>query len=261
MLKLVKVFPTPPLINHDEFLVIAGPCAVQNYEQTLKLAQILMAHGVRYLRGGAYKARTSPYSFQGLHEHGLAMLSAVKSATGIKIVTEITDVRDIDKFHDVDIIQIGARNMQNFPLLEAVAHTNKPILLKRDFGATVEEWLFAAEYLMDFGNEKIILCERGIRTFSDASRTTLDLAAIGAVRKITKLPVIIDPSHSGGDYELVPELARAAAAYPAAGLMIEVAIDPEHALSDKEETLRADKFVSLLDEIDAILAIVKKKRI
>lgn len=247
-------------IGPDHFTLIAGPCAVETEEQTLAAARAAKAAGADILRGGAYKPRTSPYSFQGLAEDGLRILDAARKETGLPIVTEVLDSRDVEKVAAVaDMLQIGARNMQNFPLLKEVGLTKKPILLKRGMHATIEEWLMAAEHIARHGNLRIILCERGIRTFETATRTTLDLSAVPVVREESHLPVIVDPSHAAGRRSLVAPLARAAVAVGADGVMIECHPEPEKALSDGPQALHPQELIDLAKELRALARDVGRK--
>ena len=240
--------------------VIAGPCSVESVEQVTGIAKSVKIGGATMLRGGAFKPRTSPYSFQGLKELGLDYLKAAKEATGLPIVTEIMSTEYLERFvEDVDLIQVGARNMQNFELLKALGKTNKPILLKRGLSATIEEWIMSAEYIMAGGNENVILCERGIRTFEHYTRNTLDLSAIPAVKKLSHLPVVVDPSHAAGLWWMVEPLAKAAVAVGADGLLIEVHNDPEHALCDGAQSLRPESFAKLMGELQGIARIVGRE--
>lgn len=232
----------------DNFQIIAGPCSVESTRQIIEVAQAVKAAGATLLRGGAFKPRTSPYSFQGLGGTGLEMLFEARKATGLPIVTEIMSVRHIDLFWDVDLIQIGARNMQNFELLKEVGKMHKPVLLKRGLANTIEEWLMSAEYIMSEGTHDIILCERGIRTFEPYTRNTLDLSAIPLLHELTHLPIVVDPSHASGIARLVKPLSLAAIGAGADGLMIEVHNDPQHALSDGAQSLRPAEF----DEVSAL---------
>ena len=232
-------------IGGGHFAMIAGPCSVETEEQIISVAQSVKASGATILRGGAYKPRTSPYAFQGLGTQGLELLRAARAATGLPICTELMDLRHLDEFHDIDIIQIGARNMQNFDLLKEVGKTDKPILLKRGLSSTIQEWLMSAEYIMSEGNEKIILCERGIRTYETATRNTLDLSCVPILHELTHLPVVVDPSHATGKAKLVAPMAAAAVAAGADGLMIEVHNDPAHALCDGAQSLTPEKFAEL----------------
>lgn len=240
--------------------VIAGPCSVESAEQVTGIAKSVKIGGATMLRGGAFKPRTSPYSFQGLKELGLDYLKEAKEATGLPIVTEIMSTEYLERFvEDVDLIQVGARNMQNFELLKALGKTNKPILLKRGLSATIEEWIMSAEYIMAGGNENVILCERGIRTFEHYTRNTLDLSAIPAVKKLSHLPVVVDPSHAAGLWWMVEPLAKAAVAVGADGLLIEVHNDPEHALCDGAQSLRPERFAKLMGELQGIARIVGRE--
>lgn len=244
-------------INENEFLIIAGPCAVEDEERLLKIAKFLKANGINYLRAGAFKPRTSPYTFQGLGPKGLEILTNVKTKSGIKIVSEIMDEKQLPFYKDVDIIQIGARNMQNFSLLKALGKTNKTILLKRSFGATIDEWLYACEYLLNEGNENVILCERGIKTFETSTRNTLDISSVPIVKGLTKVPVIVDPSHSAGRKDIIIPLAKAAIAVGADGLLVEIHDDPDNALSDQDETIDFEQFLELLKQVKMIAEAIK----
>jgi 3-deoxy-7-phosphoheptulonate synthase len=237
-------------IGDKKLAIIAGPCSVENENQILSIAQFVKESGANFLRGGAFKPRTSPYSFQGLREEGLELLKHARELTGLPIVTEIMSINHIDKFIDyVDVIQVGARNMQNYELLRELGKTNKPILLKRGISATIEEFLLSAEYIMAGGNENVILCERGIRTFENFTRNTLDLSAVVALKKLSHLPVIVDPSHSTGLWWMVEPLSKAAISAGADGLMIEVHNEPEKALSDGNQSLKLDKFANLMEKL------------
>ena len=237
-------------IGHGLFQIIAGPCSVESNEQITAVAQAVKDAGATVLRGGAFKPRTSPYSFQGLAYEGLDMLCHAREQTGLPIVTELMSPYDIDTFVDkVDCIQVGARNMQNFDLLKQLGKMRKPILLKRGLSATIEEWLMSAEYIMAGGNEQVILCERGIRTFETSMRNTLDLAGVVMLHKMTHLPVIVDPSHACGHAWMVPELAKAAVAAGADGLMIEVHNNPAEAKCDGAQSLTPDQFDELMQFI------------
>ena len=246
-------------IGHGLFQIIAGPCSVESEEQMVTVAKAVKAAGATLLRGGAFKPRTSPYAFQGLHEDGLKLLLKAKEATGLPVVTEIMDASHLPLFDDVDVIQVGARNMQNFELLKVLGKTHKPILLKRGLSATIEEWLMSAEYIMAGGNEQVILCERGIRTFETYTRNTLDLSAICAVKKLSHLPVIVDPSHSTGKSWMVQPIARAAIAVGADGVMIEVHNDPAHALCDGAQSITPAAFVDVMADIRKIAEAVGRK--
>ncbi len=236
-------------IGGKKIQVIAGPCSVENRSILLHIAEKVKEAGATFLRGGAFKPRTSPYSFQGLGEEGLQILKEASQQTGLPVVTEVMDPRDVEIVSRyADILQIGARNMQNFRLLLEVGQTDKPVLLKRGLSGTIKEWLMAAEYIMSRGNHKVILCERGIRTFETATRNTLDLSAVPVLKKLTHLPVIVDPSHGVGKWDLVLPMARAAVAAGADGLMIEVHSNPEEALSDGEQSIKPDLFKQLIHE-------------
>ncbi len=232
-------------IGDGSLQLIAGPCSVESEEQIVEIARRVKASGATFLRGGAFKPRTSPYAFQGLREEGLRLLLEAKRATGLPIVTEIMSVSHIDLFRDVDVIQIGARNMQNFELLKEVGKLDKPILLKRGLANTIEETLMSAEYIMSSGNEKVILCERGIRTFETYTRNTLDISAIPVFKKLSHLPVIVDPSHASGIAWMVEPLSMAALAAGADGLIIEVHNDPQHARSDGAQSITPARFDAL----------------
>ena len=239
-------------IGGGHFAMIAGPCSVESEDQIIQVAQAVKQAGAAILRGGAYKPRTSPYAFQGLGTEGLELLRAARKATGLPICTELMDLRHLDEFHDIDIIQIGARNMQNFDLLKEVGKTDKPILLKRGLSSTIQEWLMSAEYIMSEGNEKIILCERGIRTYETATRNTLDLSCVPILHELTHLPVVVDPSHATGKAKLVAPMSAAAVAAGADGLMIEVHNDPARALCDGAQSLTPDKFAEVAKQVRVI---------
>ena len=240
-------------IGDKKLAIIAGPCSVENENQILSIAQFVKESGANILRGGAFKPRTSPYSFQGLREEGLELLKHARELTGLPIVTEIMSINHIDKFIDyVDVIQVGARNMQNYELLRELGKTNKPILLKRGISATIEEFLLSAEYIMAGGNENVILCERGIRTFENFTRNTLDLSAVVALKKLSHLPVIVDPSHSTGLWWMVEPLSKAAISAGADGLMIEVHNEPEKALSDGKQSFKPENFTKLMEKLKAL---------
>lgn len=241
--------------------LIAGPCSVESKEQIIEVAKSVKASGANILRGGAFKPRTSPYSFQGMGETALDLLLAAKAETGLPICTELMDAEYIPLFNEkVDLVQIGTRNMQNYSLLKKVGQEiKKPILLKRGLASTYEEWIMAAEYIMANGNPNVILCERGIRTYETYTRNTLDIQAIPVIKKLTHLPIIIDPSHAGGKWWLVSPMAKASIAAGCDGLMIEVHNDPEKALSDGPQSLRPDKYASLMQDIKKIATIFGKK--
>ncbi len=243
-------------IGGKKLAVMAGPCSVESKEQIVEVAQAVKEAGATFLRGGAFKPRTSPYSFQGMGEEGLELLAHAKKITGLPIVTEVMSTSHIEQALPVaDVLQIGARNMQNFELLREAGRCKKPILLKRGLSATVEEFLMAAEYIMAEGNETVILCERGIRTFETFTRNTLDLSAIPAIKRLSHLPVIVDPSHATGKWWMVEPLARAAVAVGADGLMIEVHNDPANARCDGEQSLKPKKFRNLMESLRPIAAI------
>jgi 3-deoxy-7-phosphoheptulonate synthase len=239
-------------IGGGYFAMIAGPCSVESEEQIIEVANAVKASGANILRGGAFKPRTSPYAFQGLKNEGLRLLLEAKKATGLPIITEIMNIRALDLFNDVDIIQIGARNMQNFDLLQELGKTKKPILLKRGLANTLQELLMSAEYIMSEGNENIILCERGIRSFETYTRNTLDLSAVPVLHELSHLPVVVDPSHATGKARLVAPMANAAAACGADGLMIEVHNNPACALCDGAQSLTPDQFDQVSRSVLAI---------
>ena len=247
-------------VGGKRLAVMAGPCSVESREQITYVAQEVQKAGATVLRGGAFKPRTSPYAFQGLKYEGLELLEEARRATGLPIVTEIMSPYDIDIFAEkVDCIQVGARNMQNFDLLRLLGQVSKPILLKRGLSATIEEWLMSAEYIMAGGNPNVILCERGIRTYETYTRNTLDLSAILAVKKLSHLPVVVDPSHATGKWWMVEPLARAAIAVGADGLMIEVHNDPANALCDGAQSIKPDLFAQVMADIRQIAAVVGRE--
>lgn len=247
-------------IGGQEIVIMAGPCAVENEQVFYETAHKVKEAGAKILRGGAYKPRTSPYSFQGLEEEGLKMLAIARKETGLKIVTEVVDTRDVELVAKyADIVQIGARNMQNFRLLQEAGASGRPILLKRGLSATIEEWLMAAEYIISSGNPNIILCERGIRTFETTTRNTIDISAIPVVKELSHLPIIVDPSHATGTWKYVDSLAKAAVAAGADGLLIEVHNDPARALCDGPQSLRPDKFTLLVEELKAVAAAIDRR--
>jgi 3-deoxy-7-phosphoheptulonate synthase len=243
-------------IGGGHFQIIAGPCSVESRDQILTVARSVKESGASILRGGAFKPRTSPYDFQGLHAQGIALLLEAKKETGLPIISEIMNINDLDLFADVDIIQVGARNMQNFDLLKTLGKTQKPILLKRGLANTLKELLMSAEYIMAGGNENIILCERGIRTFETYTRNTLDLSAVTALHELSHLPVVVDPSHATGISRFVESMALAATAAGADGLMIEVQNDPEHALCDGAQSLTPAQFAGVAAKIKTIREVV-----
>jgi len=248
------------LVGGGHLGIMAGPCAVESIEQLQESAEAVKAAGAQFLRGGAFKPRTSPYDFQGFAEKGLQMLKDVGEKTGLKIVTEIVDVNAIDMHCAyADVLQVGARNMQNFELLKVVGKSKKPVLLKRGMSATISEWLNAAEYILSEGNYNVILCERGIRTYETFTRNTLDLSAVAAVKELSHLPIIVDPSHGTGRWQMVRPMARAAIAAGADGLMIEVHPHPEVALSDGDQSLTPENFEVVMKEVSQIAAMMGKK--
>lgn len=248
------------LVGGNNLGIMAGPCSVESEEQIIEIAKAVKESGANFLRGGAFKPRTSPYSFQGLELEGLRLLKRAKEETGLSIVTEIMSTDYIDEFvRDVDVIQVGARNMQNFDLLKELGKINKPILLKRGLSATIEELLMSAEYIMAGGNEQVILCERGIRTFETYTRNTLDLSAVPAIKKLSHLPVVIDPSHSAGKWWMVEPLSKAAIAVGADGLIIEVHNDPQKALCDGQQSIKPDVFAKLMEDLKVIAGAVGRE--
>ena len=241
-------------IGGGALALIAGPCSIESEEQVMRTAEAVKAAGATMLRGGAYKPRSSPYAFQGMGEEGLRLLAEAGRMTGLPVVTEVLDVRDAEKVASyADVLQVGARNMQNFMMLEELGRMQRPILLKRGLSATIEELLSAAEYILKGGNRDLILCERGIRTFETYTRNSLDLAAVAALKQLTHLPVIVDPSHATGRRDLVAPMSRAALASGADGLMVEVHIDPEHARCDGPQSLTPDEFSALVADVDPLV--------
>lgn len=248
-------------IGGDEIHIMAGPCSVESRSQILETAHAVKEAGATFLRGGAFKPRTSPYAFQGLEEEGLRLLAEAREQTGLYVITEVVDVRDVELVaHYTDILQIGARNMQNFILLKEVAKTNKPIMLKRGPSATLEEWMMAAEYIMDGGNYQVIFCERGIRTFENYTRNTLDLSMVPALKSLSHLPVIVDPSHGTGRWNLVPAMTKAAVAAGADGIIVEVHPQPEKAVSDGKQSLTIANFQAMMKELDILSAALGRPR-
>ncbi len=246
-------------IGEGNCTMIAGPCAVENREQYLQLAAVLKEMGVHVLRGGAFKPRTSPYSFIGLGQEGLQILAEARELTGLPVVTEVLDTRDMELVYDyADIIQVGSRNMQNFSLLREAGQIDKPILLKRGFAATIEEWLLAAEYILAEGNQQVILCERGIRTFEVYTRNTVDIGAVVLIKQLSHLPVIVDPSHGTGKWKMVRPVAKAAVAAGADGVMVEVHPCPDCALSDGKQSLTPDNFSRLWEEVRRLAELEEK---
>lgn len=246
-------------IGGRNFAVIAGPCSVESEQQIVAIAQEVKAAGASFLRGGAFKPRSSPYSFQGMREEGLEMLKVAREKTGLPIVTELMSTSHLDTFvEDVDIIQVGARNMQNFEMLKELGQIDKPILLKRGLSATIEELLMAAEYIVAEGNARVILCERGIRTFENYTRNTLDLSAIPVIKRLSHLPVIVDPSHAGGLWWLVEPMAKAALVAGADGVMIEVHNDPVNAKCDGQQSIKPERFKALMETLQQLAKIQNK---
>ena len=247
--KMIDIYKK--LTVKEDKIIIAGQCAIESYDQLLKTAQFVKSKGANVLRGGAYKPRTSPNSFQGLKEEGLEILKTVKKETGMAVITELMDIRELDKVYEVtDIIQIGSRNMQNFNLLTEVGKQDKPVMLKRGFCSTINEWIGASEYIIKEGNNKVIMCERGIRTFENYTRNTLDLTAVPIIQKETGLPVIVDPSHGTGVRYLIKPMSIGAFAVGANGIMVEVHPEPEKALSDGIQSLHFEEFEDLMNELN-----------
>ena len=245
-------------VGGDEFVVMAGPCAVESREQLLAAAEIAKNGGAQFLRGGAFKPRTSPYSFQGLEEEGLKYLAEAKEKTGLRIVTEVTEVDAVETVAEyADLLQIGARNMQNFRLLKEVGRTQKPVMLKRGLAATLDEWLNAAEYILNEGNPNVIFCERGIRTYETYTRNTLDLSAVAAIKHLSHLPIIVDPSHGTGKWRFIKPMALAAVACGADGLIMEMHPNPAKALSDGPQSLTPDNYYDLMDSVTKLAKFMK----
>jgi 3-deoxy-7-phosphoheptulonate synthase len=249
-------------IGGDEFVVMAGPCSVENEKQILETAEAVAAAGAKVLRGGAFKPRTSPYDFQGLALEGLKLLAKAREATGLAIVTEVMSEAHVDQIAEyADVMQVGARNMQNFSLLKALGKCQRPVLLKRGMSSTIKELLMSAEYVTAHGNPNVILCERGIRTFETATRNTCDIAAVPVLRELTHLPVILDPSHATGKRSLVPALARAGVAIGADGLIVEVHPQPEKAMSDGAQSLRTEQFATMMQDLKPYIQLWKESRV
>jgi 3-deoxy-7-phosphoheptulonate synthase len=247
-------------VGSKQFVIMAGPCSVESKEQILKTARSVQKAGAQVLRGGAYKPRTSPYDFQGLAEEGLRLLELARKETGLPLVTEVMSQRDVERVErSADILQVGARNVQNFALLKELGQVKKPVLLKRGMSTTIREWLMSAEYILSEGNSDVILCERGIRTFETATRNTLDLSAVPVLREQTHLPIIIDPSHGTGVRAYVPAMAMAAVAVGADGLMIEVHPSPEQALSDGAQSLTLEMFAEMMRKIRPLVDVMERK--
>jgi 3-deoxy-7-phosphoheptulonate synthase len=250
---VVKISPDLAIGGGQKIAIIAGPCSVEGKKEIIEIAKRVKEAGADALRGGAYKPRTSPYAFQGLGEEGLKYLAAAREETGLPVVTEVMDTRDVNLVTKyADVLQIGARNMANFNLLREVGKTKKPVLLKRGPGSTIKELLMSAEYIISEGNKNVILCERGIRTFETATRNTLDLNAVPVIKKLSHLPIVIDPSHGTGEWDLVPAMAKASVAAGADGLLIEVHPQPDEALSDGAQSLKPDTFIELMQQLKAV---------
>ena len=248
-------------IGGDEFIVMAGPCSVESEKQIVETARFVAARGARFLRGGAFKPRTSPYDFQGMELEGLKLLSKARTETGLGIITEVMSDSDVERVAEhADILQIGARNMQNFSLLKALGKTKRPVMLKRGLSSTIKELLMSAEYIVAHGNANVILCERGIRTFETATRNTCDITAVAVLNELSHLPVILDPSHATGKRSLVPALSRAAVAIGADGLIVEVHPQPEKAISDGAQSLTFDQFAASMRELEPYIALWRKAR-
>ncbi|HEX3010779.1 MAG TPA: 3-deoxy-7-phosphoheptulonate synthase [Syntrophomonadaceae bacterium] len=259
---IVKVPAGSDLVHIGEgyCTIMAGPCAVEDSESYLDLAVFLKKTGAHILRGGLFKPRTSPYSFKGLGIEGLEIMAEARRITGMPVITEIMDVRDLDLLYDnVDILQVGSRNMHNFSLLDELGKIDKPVMLKRGFSATIEEWLLAAEYILNGGNKNLILCERGIRTFETYTRNTVDIGAVALIKEISHLPVIVDPSHATGKWKIVTPVARAAIAAGADGIMVEVHQDPDRALSDGKQSLTPERFQVLYQQVGGLARLENKK--
>jgi 3-deoxy-7-phosphoheptulonate synthase len=247
-------------IGGSQFVVMAGPCSIESEEQMMESAYIVKKGGAHILRGGAFKPRTSPYSFQGMEEEGLKILERARAKTGMPVITEVLNTVDVDLVEAyTDILQIGARNVQNFALLKKVGQSRKPVLLKRGMMTTIEELLMSAEYILSEGNDQVILCERGIRTFETATRNTLDISAVPVLKELTHLPVIVDPSHAAGNWKYVIPLSRAAMAVGADGLLVEVHPEPEKAISDGNQSLKPEKFYQLMEEVKILEKVMKKE--
>ncbi|MBN1304976.1 MAG: 3-deoxy-7-phosphoheptulonate synthase [Anaerolineales bacterium] len=256
-----SIFPLDGFsIGGEEIPIIAGPCAVENHDQLLEAAMAVRKVGANALRGGVFKPRTSPYSFQGLGKEGLEFMKEAREQTGMPLVVEITSQSQVELLCEyVDVLQVGARNMQNFPLLRALGETHTPVLLKRGMSATIQELLMSAEYILSGGNERVILCERGIRTFETSTRNTTDINAVPVLKSLTHLPVVLDPSHSTGNVDFVPAVARAAIAAGADGLIVEVHPHPAEALSDGKQSLTPEKFAEMVKQVDAVARAVGRK--
>ncbi|MBP8818813.1 MAG: 3-deoxy-7-phosphoheptulonate synthase [Syntrophomonadaceae bacterium] len=255
----IKTAAQPVIIGEGYCTIIAGPCAVECRESYIEMAKLLQAAGAHVLRGGLFKPRTSPYSFKGLGSPGIDIIREARRVTGLPVATEIMDVRDLDVLYDTtDILQVGSRNMQNFSLLQEMGKLDKPVLLKRGLSATIEEWLLAAEYILNGGNNKVILCERGIRTFETYTRNTVDIGAVPLIKHLSHLPIMVDPSHATGKWYMVAPVARAAIAAGADGIMVEVHQDPDKALSDGKQSLTPENFRKTIKELEDLAQLGKK---
>ncbi len=256
----IRTAAKPVIIGEGYCTIIAGPCAVECRESYIEMAKFLQAAGAHILRGGLFKPRTSPYSFKGLGSPGIDIIREARRVTGLPVATEIMDVRDLEVLYETtDILQVGSRNMQNFSLLQEMGKLNKPILLKRGLSATIEEWLLAAEYILNEGNDKVILCERGIRTFEPYTRNTVDIGAVPLIKHLSHLPIIVDPSHATGKWYMVAPVARAAIAAGADGIMVEVHQDPDRALSDGKQSLTPENFCKMIKELEDLAQLGKKQ--
>ncbi|MDD2373266.1 MAG: 3-deoxy-7-phosphoheptulonate synthase, partial [Syntrophomonadaceae bacterium] len=256
----IKTAAKPVIIGEGYCTIIAGPCAVECRESYIEMAKILQEAGAHILRGGLFKPRTSPYSFKGLGSPGIDIIKEARRVTGLPVATEIMDVRDLEVLYETaDILQVGSRNMQNFSLLQEMGKLDKPILLKRGLSATIEEWLLAAEYILNGGNDKVILCERGIRTFEPYTRNTVDIGSVPLIKHLSHLPIMVDPSHATGKWYMVGPVARAAIAAGADGIMVEVHQDPDKALSDGKQSLTPENFRKMVNEIEGLAQLGQKR--
>ena len=256
----IKTAARPVTVGEGYCTIIAGPCAVECRESYIEMAKFLQAAGAHILRGGLFKPRTSPYSFKGLGSPGIDIIKEARQITGLPVATEIMDVRDLEVLYETsDIMQVGSRNMQNFTLLQEMGRVDKPVLLKRGLSATIEEWLLAAEYILNEGNDKVILCERGIRTFEPYTRNTVDIGAVPLIKHLSHLPIIVDPSHATGKWYMVAPVARAAIAAGADGIMVEVHQDPDKALSDGKQSLTPENFCKMIKELKDLAQLGKKR--
>ena len=256
----IKTAAKPVIIGEGYCTIIAGPCAVECRESYIEMAKILQEAGAHILRGGLFKPRTSPYSFKGLGSPGIDIIKEARRVTGLPVATEIMDVRDLEVLYETaDILQVGSRNMQNFSLLQEMGKLDKPVLLKRGLSATIEEWLLAAEYILNGGNDKVILCERGIRTFEPYTRNTVDIGSVPLIKHLSHLPIMVDPSHATGKWYMVGPVARAAIAAGADGIMVEVHQDPDKALSDGKQSLTPENFRKMVNEIEGLAQLGQKR--